>query len=631
MNDVRLYLDGELVTVDPNTIITETKQINNLFELQDRQTDYTNFFTVLLDNDTSNILDRLGDTYNTSIKPYRSLSPTLYRGGTPTIVNGKFIIDNVTERKKIKGSIQSGNISIYDLMGDLTVSDLDLSSLTHDIGSVSAISSFGNTWEDGYIYAISNFGNIDTSNVDFLYQEPSIYLKWIFEQIFIQNGFSYDYVGDLNPLESEHFKTRILTTERGFAYDDSSSVPESVLIMDSAVNLQPNSTQFIPFITTLDTLGMQVPFLSNANIIQFKQNAYYNANLTGVLPVDAKLTISVDYVKIGEITNAGAFDVDLSGYFLDGQFFTFVIESSEDTNFSLNVDLEINASANQINFSNYFTDLKLKDVFKMVLQMYCLLPQRVKNENKYEFITINDMFGDRESAQDLSSKYNNDRLLKESYRFGNYGRRNIIKYTYENEDDTYANGLFTIDDEILKDESIMFTVPFKAPEKGVNTYENLTLYDTLVYEIDTNDDGSIKEVKPITSFPYIGSVTKKNTTLNYQFSIDNTTGIYTGEVPFFDFNNQSFSYLIGNYYSALVATLNRTKVYDVELELTSFDVANFDFLKLVYLRQEQKYFYCNKIMNFRNNKVTKVQLIEVNTSLQTYGEYSDDYSFDYNI
>ena len=241
------------------------------------------------------------------------------------------------------------------------------------------------------------------------------------------------------------------------------------------------------------------------------------------------------------------------------------------------------------------------------------------------------MFGDRESAQDLSSKYNNDRLLKESYRFGNYGRRNIIKYTYENEDDTYANGLFTIDDEILKDESIMFTVPFKAPEKGVNTYENLTLYDTLVYEIDTNDDGSIKEVKPITSFPYIGSVTKKNTTLNYQFSIDNTTGIYTGEVPFFDFNNQSFSYLIGNYYSALVATLNRTKVYDVELELTSFDVANFDFLKLVYLRQEQKYFYCNKIMNFRNNKVTKVQLIEVNTSLQTYGEYSDDYSFDYNI
>jgi hypothetical protein len=69
----------------------------------------------------------------------------------------------------------------------------------------------------------------------------------------------------------------------------------------------------------------------------------------------------------------------------------------------------------------------------------------------------------------------------------------------------------------------------------------------------------------------------------------------------------------------------------MKMQLTTFDFSDFDFLKLVYLKQFQKYFYCNKISNFNSGKLTDVQLIEVTPTSIFTGEYSNDYNNDFKI
>ncbi len=68
-----------------------------------------------------------------------------------------------------------------------------------------------------------------------------------------------------------------------------------------------------------------------------------------------------------------------------------------------------------------------------------------------------------------------------------------------------------------------------------------------------------------------------------------------------------------NYYGRLVEALKYQEFREVEMELTAKDVKDFDFFKLVYLRQYGAYYYCNKIKNYTGKKTTKVELLRVST------------------
>lgn len=629
MSDVKLYLDGELVSIDPNTTISETKQINNLFELKDRQTNYTNNFTLLLDNPTSKVLNRLGDTYNTSNKPYRLLSPKLYRGGTATITDGKFIIKSVKNRKKVSGSIQDGNVSLYDSMGTNKLSDLPLDELEHIFSESSVISTFNNTWQDGYIYALANYGVLDLDVLDFNYQNPSIFVKWLWEKIFSHHGYTYSYRGDINPFNSEHFESRILSVDKGFLFSDSTQ--SSDLIVDLSTELTLEETSDLIFGEVLDSDNIHNYTSLGQSVINFKDSLFYRISIEGELDLGAKLVVYNNNAKLKEIVGNGEFTDVIYGDFDNESYITFKIETEQEVNATLEVKVYKNDGVNTLNFSRYITSIKQKDFFKSILHMYGLMMQRVKGTNHFEFITMSDMFVNRGEAQDLSNKYHNDRLLSETFRFGTYGQTNYMRYQYDDDEVDYADGSFTIDDLTLNESVDMFKSPYKAPKFGDALIGTEPVYSVLLYSSDVDENGNTTNIKSKKTKPYIGTYKMYDTSLDYTLSKIGVNGTYSGEIPFFSFESQNFNYLISFYYAGFVATINRTKVYNVELELLPSDVANFDFLRLVYLRQEQKYFYCNKISSYKENKVTKVQLIEVNTSQQTYGEYADDYNEDYNI
>jgi hypothetical protein len=629
MSEVRLYLNGELVDVDPKTEIIETKQINSLFELKDRQTSFTNNFTVLLTNETSRILDRLGDTYNTSIKPYRTLTPQVYRGGTPTITDGRFVIKRVDKRKKIKGSIQSGIVDFFDAIGGESLSSLNYTGVSHVFNEATVLSSFSNEWSDGYIYSISDYGLTDATEIDFRYQAPSLFIKWIWEQIFIDAGFTYSYRGAENPLDSLGFKSKILTLNKGFISSTDADPPELKLECNGIDTIVEDGRKYIRMIEVLDPDNYHSISESpnnNESLIMVTSNNYFQITLDGTINNGAQIVVELD---------DNTFLITASGVFSESIFVYLSVNSkikiySTGANYSYNFIFKMFRNNNQsvINFNSYLSNVKKKDFFKAVLQTYGLMFQREKGTNNYEFIRVEDLFLDRANSQNLSNKlYSAD---TETSKFGSYGQVNRLTYNYDESGASYSDGSFFIDDNTLKEDANLLRVPFKAAKLTGSVFNSELLYETTLFSVTRNDDGSIKEVKPKNTIPYIMNVLKKDGNLDYTFDGVGSSN-FSGTLPISNFTGLNFNILIADHYSSFVRTMNRTKVHSVKMELTANDVYQFDFLKLVYLDQLQRYFYCNKIKSYKENSLTKMELIEVNTSRQTTGEYSDDYSIDYNI
>jgi len=80
--------------------------------------------------------------------------------------------------------------------------------------------------------------------------------------------------------------------------------------------------------------------------------------------------------------------------------------------------------------------------------------------NDYQFISYRELFDINATyknfnprfpvnfvADDWSEKY--DSIEKENYNIGDYGQRNLLKYQYDNETDTFADGVLKIDDATL--------------------------------------------------------------------------------------------------------------------------------------------------------------------------------------
>jgi hypothetical protein len=281
MQEVRLYLNDNLVDLETSTKIVETKQINSLFELVDRQTSYTNTFKILLTKDTNKFLGDLSNKYNLSNAPYSVFTPKLYRNGLNTIANGKFVIKSVSNGV-VTGGIQSGLVSLYDAFGSKKLSDLDFSDINHVFNETNIINSYTNTYLNGYTYPIANYGNVDVNALDFDYQLPSIYLKYLFDKIMAESGFVYNYVGDTDPLDSESFKTKAISLNQGVLTNPTNvdvttlkAVASGVFTVVGKNRINTNETEDPKDLHTLDTIG-------NSRIT-IKQTGYYTIAIKGYL------------------------------------------------------------------------------------------------------------------------------------------------------------------------------------------------------------------------------------------------------------------------------------------------------------------------------------------------------------
>lgn len=555
--------------------------------------------------------------------PYVVNNVTIIRNGIPTVTNGKAFVQEVSYGSKpsYRLNVQSDNINFYDAIANKTLSDLDLSSLTHNIDDYQ-----GNTnlnWQDGYTYPLIDTGYpFDDGAVNVNYQTPCLFYKWVWNKIWEEAGFTYEYKGRNNVFNAFDFEDRVFTVDRALSYDTTLGLGRTNEIRYT--NNQTINKGRTPVIlnSNEDTSIYSRNVLRNGlNVTEIKvrESAFIYFQFTSI-DTDKDLVLvrnGKDYFRINNANSFGEI------YLTNSDVITLELISETDINNStFNLTLSQRQNSDTVDFRDYFGKVNQKDFIKSVMQDYGLIHQKNK-DNVYEFITINDLFFKNENTIDWSDKFSEKRTL--SAKIDSLAQENILSYQYEN-DDNFADGSFFIDNQTLREQAQMFRSIFRASENAERKF-NLTLFSNNFWSVTDNEQGE-RNISANGKKMYSYLISRSDVTIKYRQggNIATIRKVY----PIADFRDITYNVLASKFYNIYSLMLQRFEMYRATFLLSAIDVYQLDFFKLHYVKQLGGYFYINKIINYNGNSLTEVELVKA-SSVDVKGEFNMDFNTDFRI
>ena len=116
-----LYINSRAVDILPETVIAITYQTNELSELENRQANYTNTFSIPATNNNRVALG-FSDTVQTqSLLPYSKLRCDYFQNGVQIIANGVAIIE-AFDGVNFNITVYSGIFFLFDFIGEKDLS-----------------------------------------------------------------------------------------------------------------------------------------------------------------------------------------------------------------------------------------------------------------------------------------------------------------------------------------------------------------------------------------------------------------------------------------------------------------------------------------------------------------------------
>lgn len=665
---VELFLDEEKVDLDDGTTIAETKQINDFFEIADRQTSYTNTFKLPKTERNKMLLGGHGIAGVTSLAPYRLHKVSVYRNGLPTIQGGIGYLKETSDSYNMY--VYSENISMFDTLGDKTLADLNLQPLTHELNLANWYQSFS---RNDYVYALADYGKLDSDVVEVNYQVPSLYVKYLWHKIFQESGFQWEYFGrggrqDFSPFQDSDWEKLAITINQGLPQEDETLQPELKLKLTRTDYRQHDQspiqaflgigelpdelTQIVNFRPVYDPDNINVTYPNAGDAlgsrIRIEESGFYKINLSGEFNNINTEKVGLYFYKNGisqlftveeefteEINTIG---FSQTTYFQEGDLVSVNIKFEPVENdyayaFSLNLDMYLDNSITIVNFGTYLGNIKQKDFLKDIIQYYGLMFRRVGS--KYQFMSIQELlnpntyyinynaYDDHTVYDDWSDKFNNIESLDTN--LGSYAQKNWFRYKYDNQEDTWADDYIGVDDYTLENEKTQLTRIYKAP-LGASVYINGSrLRKCDFFEKELNDDGSIKSVKPKKGDCYFSIIQKKQGVVSYKLADATNAYSLSGLLPYMSFTSQDFNSLLAKNYASFTKMLTYAQKYTVKMHLNVADIHTLDFFKLKYIKQLGGLFYVNKIADYKGAGLTKVELIKVR-SLERLGEFDNSFS-----
>jgi len=289
MRQVNLYANGEVLDLLPDTSIVLTQQVNDIAELQDRQANYTNQFTLPKTSTNMRVLNDKHKKHPAQLEQYGAL------------INGYLVIQS--EDVTYKAVFYSGAINFFQLIEGLKLKDLDFTELEHTLTMSNVVNSHTREWEDGYIYPFINTAN-DDSVYDYTNREvwakgmlPCIYTRYILKRI----AESVDWKIEGRRLEEQ----KIATSAIPLVYNNGSAT-----FLKSEVQA---SEYYLPSPTDTSVLSIAYPFLNRASSYNLISNPDYN--LGSGLAASPNIIIPYDTTNLDEATQIGTDAISYeSGY-----------------------------------------------------------------------------------------------------------------------------------------------------------------------------------------------------------------------------------------------------------------------------------------------------------------------------
>ena len=624
-----LIINGKNFILDKNTSIAQTKQVNDLATLSNRQSNVTATITIPFNANNIRNMESVYLVGNRSNIPYQKNETYLYDGdnGECLIYKGWTVFSQTTE-KGYEINIYDGIIDFYKEIENLNLTQVDITGLDH----VKNLDTVIATWDDSlpYKYLIADYngknnytsaGVIHFINID--YQIPSARTSYLWDRVHQFAGFTYTGSIFINPKFLNHymsFPKPVPTTD---------PIVTNITSQESTIGVNSQGLEN-SFFVKFFPINFNTAVADNnifANTIKIKHDGSYRLKVDGSIVTGGVITGQVSWMVYGYDT-LGVLVTKSSGVLnsLIGE--SAIISAKNGDNISIgglyvtaNVSGSITSTFDLVdgysaNFSETLVDFLATDFINEIMQRFGLTAFKDKYSNNIEYLTFNEILQSN-NVIDWSKKF--DKKVTEKYNFGNYAIKNNFTYRYNDDNDTHNDGYFTISNENLEDNIDIITSKIYSPQIGLGYFgPDKTIYK--FWDKEVKDDGTINYKDLDGRYYFMRSQNYINEVpLKIGSEILNTENTITN-FPVASFDRLSFQEIIYDFYSDIQSILNKLKVDEVNLYLNSLDVQNFDFKSLVYIEQLSSYFLVNKIPNFVKGKLTKCELIKVDYKKSTPDE-----------
>lgn len=620
---VIIYINGQIVDTDNGTQIAQTKQINDLNSLSDRQANYTNRFKLPKTANNIRIMQYLSLPGNNSNVPYQKNECSMYsETGECFVYKGWAVVDSSDDGYNI--AVYDGIIDLYKAIENQNLSSLGLEDLTHEKTVANVVASWNTDLPYTYILADFNgFKNNTTGTVSIDYIVPSINVAWLWNKIFEvygAGGLGIGYSGTVFLMEN--FKNLWLTYPKGVS---SSDAEITVFSGTWQANSPQGSRSYLIF--SADEFDDDFVITDGVNFA-FTQAGYYRIEVIGGIVVDLigqdrmffmsrnSAGIPIDYVLPNRVVDNDLLDppdginyitfTELS-YFNANEGINFIVG-----NFSGSTDLTITITkinGATFDFNQMLSDFSIRDFLTEIVHRFGLTMYKDKYSNKYEFLTLQEQL-QTSDVVDWSSKFS--KIVSEAYIYGSYAQQNWLRYTYNDKEETHNDFHIDIANANLADSKDVIKSKIYSPEmlQSVLLGADTNVYKLWDKDIEQVGAGQLVKYKPLDKRYYLLRRVNKNQHIDVvseQLGQSGSSEKYCTE----SFFKLSFSDVIQEYYGPLNQILKKSQVLTVDLFLKDTDIVNFDFKKLYYIEQLSSYFIVNKINNYVPGKVTRCELVRV--------------------
>lgn len=267
MKPLNLYIDGIPLDLKQDTIITLSRQVNDIAELTDRQADYSNQFS----------LPRTATNSQLLTNKHARLKARLEQYGAST--DGWLVVN--TEDKEYKCVFYSGATNFFTLIEGKKLSDLYMVALEHIFNKANIVGSRAFDWTSGYIYPFINSTKDTTGysensrDINAATMIPCVFGRWLMEKIASEVGWKIE--GDV--LNTQPIIDSIIPLAYNNGSTDRLRVNQSATNTDFYYSIHPPQT--------IETcmLAMGFPFPSN---FQGEPNAVTTGSSTAecIVPFD---------------------------------------------------------------------------------------------------------------------------------------------------------------------------------------------------------------------------------------------------------------------------------------------------------------------------------------------------------
>jgi len=632
---LRLFIGDTLCDMDESEIVPVNKQVNNIAELQDRQTDFTTGFKIRKTRQMRELFELSGEVGANTLFPYQAQPARLIQDNIEMITNGKLILNRVDDQY-YHVAIYSGNISFFKQIENLKLSDLLLASTNHtwDIDTMAATHACTSPACD-FVYPLcepSDDGSItpytdDGDRIEMYggWIWPFIKVKAIWDEIIETAGYSV-VGGDV--VDSDLFskiympisRLALKSTTNKYLYSKYWSgyyqyLAEARLALPGQV-LITGDNDFLDGVYWTKVAGkytIRITTLTTSPIptIKLYSGLVYKGDFTVITsaPFITWTMTEYEYVYEAESNEMLVFTTTPAVVFA---YYSVSIIKIETASVGYGSDLE----------PRYLLpDMSQVDLIKMMCNLFGLVPEVNERTKKIRFWNYQELYDNIAIARDWSA-YLSERDGTTEFKYGDYAQNNYLKYKVSNDVITdQGRGNMQIDDSTLKEEKTIVEVPVatcdevdildnnfivnvsriafnKWNEKDEVYISNKTIDPRIVY---------VDFVKEIASPPYTKSLWLRGTVNPMDggwFGPEIVTPKKASSIEV------AFSSLV-IHYANLSRMLTKTNLRKAKFNLPVYEVAGLQHNIPVYLSQYKAYFYVNKITNYVAGKLCTVELLKL--------------------